>query len=64
MTCRRVKAWLSQNEVPFVERNVEEDEDAASELKERGYMTVPTLFIGDVVLKGFDEDRLEQLLFP
>lgn len=63
MTCRRVKAWLSQNGVAFTERNVEEDEDAAQELKERGYLSVPTSFIGGDVVQGFDEDRFETLLF-
>lgn len=64
MTCRRVKAWLSQNSIPFTERDVEADEVAAEELKARGYMSVPTTFIGDEVIKGFNEERFEELLFP
>lgn len=64
MTCRRVKAWLSQNGVSFTERDVEADADAAQELKDRGHMSVPTTFIGDEVLKGFNEDQFEELLFP
>lgn len=62
MTCRRVKAWLSQREIPFTERNVEEDADAAEELKSLGFTQAPTTFIDGTPIRGFDQEQQEQFV--
>lgn len=62
MTCRRVKAWLSQREVPFIERNVEEDPEALEELESRGFTQAPTTFIDGTPIRGFDEEQQDRFI--
>jgi glutaredoxin-like protein NrdH len=57
-----VKEFLSREGVPFETKNVDEDDAAYSELIERGYRTIPVTFIGDRVVKGFDEEALRDAL--
>jgi glutaredoxin len=62
MFCGKVKEFLSQNKIDFVERNVLADESALHELQKIGYMTTPvTLVEGDLVV-GFDLDKLKKFL--
>ena len=62
MFCDKVKEFLSQNQIPFTERNIATDETALAELEELGYMTTPvTLIDGDVVV-GFDRAKLQERL--
>jgi glutaredoxin 3 len=62
MFCARVKEFLSQRGVEFVDRDIVEDEEALAELEELGYMTTPVTVIDEEVIVGFDRERLEQLL--
>jgi len=57
-----VKAWLSRAGVPFVERNVEEDQTAYRELVARGWRTVPVTVVGDRAVPGFDLGALHGAL--
>lgn len=60
--CVRAKEFLKQKGVPFRERNIEFDPQAASELSQRtGQMGVPVITAGDDVIVGFDRPRLERL---
>jgi glutaredoxin 3 len=62
MFCGKVKEFLSQNKISFIERNVVTDEVALEELQKLGYMTTPVTVIDDEVVVGFDRDKLEKLL--
>lgn len=62
MFCDRVKEFLSQKSVPYIERDVVTDEKAMEELAEIGYMTTPVITIDGEVVVGFDRRRLEELL--
>ena len=62
MFCGKVKEFLSQNKIDFIERNVVTDEIALEELQKLGYMTTPVTVIDDEVVVGFDRDKLEKLL--
>ena len=53
-----MKEFLSREGVAFQSKNVDEDEQAYAELIEKGYRTIPVTFIGDRVIKGFDEAAL------
>jgi glutaredoxin len=53
-----VKEFLSREGVVFVTKNVDEDEEAYAELVQKGYRTIPVTFIGDLVIRGFDEAAL------
>jgi glutaredoxin-like protein NrdH len=53
-----VKEFLSREGVAFEAKNVDEDEQAYAELISKGYRTIPVTFIGERVIKGFDEAAL------
>lgn len=58
-----MKEFLSQNQIAFVERNVEADQGAIAELKAKtGRLAVPVITVDDEVVVGFDLGRLKQLL--
>jgi glutaredoxin 3 len=62
MFCTRLKEFLSERGIDFVERDVSGDEQALQELTLLGFMTTPVTQIGDEVVVGFDRKRLEALL--
>jgi glutaredoxin len=53
--------FLSQQKIPFVEKDVSVDEKAAEELMNLGSMSTPTIVIDGQVLIGFNPQRLLQL---
>jgi len=57
-----VKEFLSRAGVPFVEKNVEEDDAAYRELMARGVRTVPLTVSGDQAVEGFNEPELRRLI--
>lgn len=57
-----MKEFLSREGVPFVEKNVEEDDAAYGELMARGVRTVPLTVSGDHSVKGFNEAELRRLI--
>jgi glutaredoxin len=62
MFCAKVKEFLSQSKIEFVDRNIAADEAALNELEKLGYLTTPvTVIDGDVVV-GFDAPKLRRLL--
>jgi glutaredoxin len=56
-----VKAWLSRAGIPFVERNIEEDDTAYDELLALQFCTVPVIVAGERRVKGYDEAALATL---
>ena len=59
MTCRRLKAWLSQNCVDFEDRNVSQDPTAVDELKAGGFNILPVAVIADRSVTGFHDQWSE-----
>jgi len=57
-----VKAWLSQNGVTFLERNVDVDLDAYHALLARGAKSVPLTIVGDAEIAGYQPERLAAVL--
>lgn len=57
-----MKEFLSQNGIPFVERDVLKDESAMEELSQLGYMTTPVVKVDGEVVVGFNRQRLAELL--
>lgn len=57
-----MKAWLSLEGVHIVERNVEEDDGAYEELVALGFRSVPVTVIDGQVVRGFDPDRLREVI--
>ena len=62
MFCGKVKEFLSQNKIEFVDRNIAADETALAELEKLGYMTTPVTVIDGEVVVGFDVPKLRTLL--
>ena len=62
MFCSKVKEFLSDKGVTFIERDVSKDEDALTELKKLGVMTTPVTVIEGEVVIGFDRSKLEQMV--
>ena len=51
MFCRKVKEFLSQQNVDFIDRDITADDAALTELEQLGYMTTPvTLIDGEAVV--------------
>jgi glutaredoxin len=62
MFCAKVKEFLSQNKIAFVDRNIAADDTALSELEKLGYMTTPVAVIDGQVVVGFDLPKLRAAL--
>ena len=62
MFCGKVKEFLSQKKVDFVDRNIAAEEAALNELEKLGYMTTPVTVSDGEVIVGFDRDKLEKLV--
>lgn len=62
MFCSKVKEYLSQKGVTFIERDVSKDEAAIEELRKMGVMTTPVTLVNGKMVIGFDMKKLEQLL--
>lgn len=61
--CIRVKQFLKENNVLFLEWDVSVDKIAADEMvKKSGQMGVPVLDIEGQIIIGFDKDKIKQLL--
>ena len=62
MFCNQAKEYLSQKAVQFQERDIAKDPSALADLKKLGYMTTPVIVIDNVVIVGFDADKINQAL--
>ena len=57
------KDWLTSKNIPFTDYNVGEDAEKRKEMVEMtGQMGVPVIKIGDEVMVGFNQDKMEELL--
>ena len=62
MFCGKMKEFLSQNKMEYVDRNIAAEQAALAELEKLGYMTTPVIVIDGEVVVGFDRDKLQTLL--
>lgn len=61
--CHMAKQWLSENNIPFEEKDVTTDQSLVQEMVQKsGQMGVPVIEIKDKILVGFDKHRMEELL--
>ncbi len=59
---QQVRAWLIQQDIPFTERNVTGDLEAAQALYETGVFATPLLLVNNVKVLGFRAGELTQVL--
>ncbi|PYV64571.1 MAG: NrdH-redoxin [Acidobacteria bacterium] len=62
MFCTKVKEYLSQKQVAFEDRDITRDPTAISELQKLGFMTTPVTVVGEKVIVGFDQVKLDEAL--
>ncbi len=61
--CKRAKDYLTQKGIPFTDFNVAEDRAKAKEMIEKSkQMGVPVIVVGDDVITGFNQAKLDSLL--
>jgi glutaredoxin-like protein NrdH len=62
MFCELTKEFLSKNGIEFEDRNIAASPGALDELRKLHVMTTPVTTVGDVVIVGFDEEKLRREL--
>lgn len=61
--CKATKKWLEQKGVPFVAKDVTQDEEALAEMKRLGYQGVPVVIVdANTNWYGFRPDMLAGLI--
>lgn len=61
--CQAAKEFFKENNVEYTEHDVAGDADKRQEMIEMtGQMGVPVIRIGDDVVIGFDQQKVEELL--
>jgi glutaredoxin len=55
------KEFLSQNNISFIEKDINVDMEARQELKRRNIRGVPTFLIGEEVVVGLDKNKILEL---
>lgn len=60
--CVTAKEFLTENNIEFEEKNIQEDKDARKELMSMGHMGVPVILIDDEEIVGFDKPKIEEAL--
>ncbi len=61
--CVKAKEFFEDYNISYEVFNVQTDLVKRKEMMERsGQMGVPVIFVDDVMIKGFDEDQLKELL--
>lgn len=59
-SCDLARSYLDKRKVPFTEKMVEGDPELQEELKKKsGSLSVPTITVGDKIMKGYLESLLE-----
>jgi glutaredoxin-like YruB-family protein len=61
--CVKAKEYLKENGVPFEEKNVSKDREAAMYMIDKtGQRGVPVIDINDNFIVGFDKEQIDKLL--
>jgi glutaredoxin-like YruB-family protein len=61
--CRKTLAHLDRKGVPYVNKDIEKDPGAANELRRKtGSTAIPVIEVDGELVRGFDRDRIDQLL--
>lgn len=62
-TCEQAAEFLGKRGMPFTERNVSRDREAAAQLKKRtGGIEVPVLFVGETMQRGYSPTLWDKML--
>ncbi|WP_220730193.1 redoxin NrdH [Apilactobacillus zhangqiuensis] len=62
MQCKMTKRFLSEHDIDFIERNINEEPEYVSYLKSKGFMSLPVVEADGIdSISGFRPDQLSQL---
>jgi len=57
-----VKAWLSKEELEFVEYNISTDSERLEALTSMGYRSTPVTFFDSITVVGYNPAKLEEAI--
>lgn len=60
--CKIAKNFLAQNNIHYIEKDVNKDIQARNEMAKRNISGVPTFLIGDEIVVGFDKEKILKLV--
>ncbi|WP_246066853.1 glutaredoxin family protein [Paenibacillus koleovorans] len=60
--CAQLKQYLTEQEIPYEERNIDQSEQFAQELSDLGMMSVPVTVIGSMTILGLNPTRIKKAL--
>ena len=60
--CKKTRAYLQRNDVPFTEYDVEQSDDAMAEIMQLQAYGVPVVVVGDTVIRGYQLAALARAL--
>ncbi len=61
--CKRAKAYLTEKEIEFTDYDVASDKEKAKEMIEKsGQMGVPVISIGETMIVGFNQAKIDEAL--
>jgi glutaredoxin-like protein NrdH len=60
--CKQLKSYLTEQNVSFEERNVDENEAYFEELQAIGLMSLPVTVIGEYNILGMNTTRIQKAL--
>lgn len=60
--CSELRQFLNDNHLSYVERDINTDTGARMELLKRKIIGIPTIFIDNEIIVGFNLIRLEEVL--
>jgi glutaredoxin len=60
--CKQLKAYLTELNIDFEERNIDTDEKYAQELQALGMSSVPVTVIGNSTILGLNPTRIKKAL--
>ncbi|WP_126425506.1 glutaredoxin family protein [Brevibacillus marinus] len=60
--CKQVKQYLQEQNLPYEERNIDENPAYGEELARMGIMSVPLTVIGEKQILGFNPGRIQKAI--
>lgn len=59
--CKQLKQYLEEQNLPYEERNIDENPAYGEELQRMGLMSVPVTVIGEKQILGFNPTRIQKV---
>ncbi len=61
--CQQLKSYLKENNIAFEDFDVSQNQEKLKEMQDKsGQMGVPVVDIDGEIIKGFDREKLNQIL--